>query len=281
MKYQQLLLALDLQHDATHLIQRAAKLAQRLDAELILLSVIPSVVERESATTSVWQLKQQGIDYLTHITSALPCHIRRYQIEAGDVVLQLQCAVRELHPDLVLLGHRHMTGFLSGLHNTLVAQLLPTAGVDILLLDEDASFWSSPLHFTVALGLEEADFALLLRANALARELDAQLTVVHVVEPLAEAHLAIELEQSSMSWLTAALDQAEHKIADWMARLPTSPPRWRVQQGEAAVVLQQHLEQTRDALLIMGAGQTGHHHLTTGAHLAQLLKLRGDLLIMQ
>lgn len=281
MRYQQLLLAVDLQHEASHLIQRAAKLAHRMNAELTLLSVIPVADEKAVTESELWHLKRHSLDYLTRITSALPCHIRRYQVEAGEVMEQIHFALRELQPDLLILGHRQANGLLGHWRTSLAERLPPSTRYDVLILDDDSPFWSAPLHFTLALTLHPSGQTRLHRAATFANWLEAALTVIHVLEPVAEAQLAIELEQESQHWLESRKSRAEHQLADWMAHLAGPLPRWEVLSGDAASLLSQHMKQSRDALLIVGSEDQEDEHWTSGYHLHALLQHKGDVLVMR
>lgn len=226
MRYSQLLVAVNLQHDVRHLLQRSAKLAQRLGATLHILSVLPldESLSDYAGSSALQRLKQESFSFLNELAASLPCDIGHCLIETGDVPDVLREALQRQPCDVLILGRRQADHALwARLRTSLAETLLPALPVDLLVLDEDKPFWTAPLQFTVAIELQERDHYLLKRASQLARQLDAELSVLHVMDPLQTARISADLELDSDAWMDRLVEQAERQLADWITSLAYPP----------------------------------------------------------
>ena len=160
-------------------------------------------------------------------------------------------------------------------------KLLPELGCGLLILDEDRPFWHPPLTFSLFIDMDEAGHRLLTRAAGFAHRMGAELRVTHVVEPLGEAHLALELEGGYAATLTDACEKAERQLAEWITCLPELPERWQVVSGSPGRLMAESLADAKVQLVIVGGARSAHRHLTQGNHLHRLLHEAGDVLILR
>lgn len=278
MRYDQILVAVDLTRDISRLLQRAGKLAQRLGARLHLLAVLP-LDESHSGLVGdpkLLRLKQESLEFINRQIVGLPCPLGECRIESGPVAEQILRTMQELACDLLIMGQHHEESLLLELRAPLVNSLLPRHRHDLLLLDSDRPFWGQPLKFQLALELNEVGLGLLHRAEALSRRLGAELTALHVQGEALEGAGTPDAEI-----IESERQRAEHQLADWLARLPRAPRRWQVVRGDVRELLRQALLSTQHHLLIVGAGKSEHPQLSMGSHLHALLQQHGgDLLIL-
>ena len=278
MRYNQILVAVDLTHDICRLVQRASKLAQRLGARLHLVTVLPLDESLSGLVDSqrVAQLKRESLDYLNRQMIGISCQLGECRVESGHVAEVIQQTMVALECDLLVMGQHHAEGGLLELRSHLVNAVLPHHRYDLLLLDSDRAFWGQPLQFQLAIELNEVGFGLLHRAEALSRRLGAELTVLHV-----QTQTVADVENPDPQEAETRLRRAEHQLADWLAGLPRAPRRWQIVQGHAADVMRQAFLSPQTHLLIVGAGKSEHPQLSMGSHLHSLLQQqRGDLLIL-
>ena len=278
MRYNQILVAVDLTHDVCRLVQRAGKLAQRLGARLHLLTVLPLDESFSGLVDAqrVAQLKRESLEYLNRQMIGISCLLGECRVESGHVAEIIQQTMAELECDLLVMGQHHPEGMLLELRSHLVNAVLPHHSYDLMLLDSDRPFWGQPVQFQLAIELNEVGFGLLHRSEALSRRLGAELTVLHV-----QAQTLEDVDNPAPQEAEIRLRRAEHQLADWLAGLPRAPRRWQIVQGDAGDVMRQALLSPQTHLLIVGAGKSEHPQLSMGSHIHSLLQQhRGDLLIL-
>ena len=202
-------------------------------------------------------------------------------VECGPVAPQILAAARRVNADLLVLGSRQKPGLMAWLQEGTAQKLLPELGCDLLILDEDRPFWHPPLTFSLFIDMDEAGHRLLTRAAGFAHRMGAELRVTHVVEPLGEAHLALELEGGYAATLTDACEKAERQLAEWITCLPELPERWQVLSGSPGRLMAESLADPKVQLVIVGGARSAHRHLTQGNHLHRLLHEAGDVLILR
>ena len=98
MRYNQILVAVDLTHDVCRLVQRAGKLAQRLGARLHLLTVLPLDESFSGLVDAqrVAQLKRESLEYLNRQMIGISCLLGECRIESGHVAEIIQQTMAEL-----------------------------------------------------------------------------------------------------------------------------------------------------------------------------------------
>lgn len=283
MRYNHLLLAVDLRHDVRHLLQRTGKFALRLGAALHLVSVLPlpDGMSSDGEPDKTPELKRETFAYLDQLASSLPGSVGECMVECGPVAPQILAAARRVNADLLVLGSRQKPGLMAWLQEGTAQKLLPELGCDLLILDEDRPFWHPPLTFSLFIDMDEAGHRLLTRAAGFAHRMGAELRVTHVVEPLGEAHLALELEGGYAATLTDACEKAERQLAEWITCLPELPERWQVLSGSPGRLMAESLADSKVQLVIVGGARSAHRHLTQGNHLHRLLHEAGDVLILR
>lgn len=283
MRYNHVLLAVDLRHDVRHLLQRTGKFALRLGAALHLVSVLPlpDGMSSDGEPDKTPELKRETFAYLDQLASSLPGSVGECMVECGPVAPQILAAARRVNADLLVLGSRQKPGLMAWLQEGTAQKLLPELGCDLLILDEDRPFWHPPLTFSLFIDMDEAGHRLLTRAASFAHRMGAELRVTHVVEPLGEAHLALELEGGYAATLTYACEKAERQLAEWITCLPELPERWQVVSGSPGRLMAESLADPKVQLVIVGGARSAHRHLTQGNHLHRLLHEAGDVLILR
>lgn len=283
MRYNHVLLAVDLRHDVRHLLQRTGKFALRLGAALHLVSVLPlpDGMSSDGEPDKTPELKRETFAYLDQLASSLPGSVGECMVECGPVAPQILAAARRVNADLLVLGSRQKPGLMAWLQEGTAQKLLPELGCDLLILDEDRPFWHPPLTFSLFIDMDEAGHRLLTRAAGFAHRVGAELRVTHVVEPLGEAHLALELEGGYAATLTDACEKAERQLAEWITCLPELPERWQVLSGSPGRLMAESLADPKVQLVIVGGARSAHRHLTQGNHLHRLLHEAGDVLILR
>ena len=283
MRYNHVLLAVDLRHDVRHLLQRTGKFALRLGAALHLVSVLPlpDGMSSDGEPDKTPELKRETFAYLDQLASSLPGSVGECMVECGPVAPQILAAARRANTDLLVLGSRQKPGLMAWLQEGTAQKLLPELGCDLLILDEDRPFWHPPLTFSLFIDMDEAGHRLLTRAAGFAHRMGAELRVTHVVEPLGEAHLALELEGGYAATLTDACEKAERQLAEWITCLPELPERWQVVSGSPGRLMAESLADAKVQLVIVGGARSAHRHLTQGNHLHRLLHEAGDVLILR
>ncbi len=283
MRYNHVLLAVDLRHDVRHLLQRTGKFALRLGAALHLVSVLPlpDGMSSDGEPDKTPELKRETFAYLDQLASSLPGSVGECMVECGPVAPQILAAARRVNADLLVLGSRQKPGLMAWLQEGTAQKLLPELGCDLLILDEDRPFWHPPLTFSLFIDMDEAGHRLLTRAASFAHRMGAELRVTHVVEPLGEAHLALELEGGYAATLTDACEKAERQLAEWITCLPELPERWQVLSGSPGRLMAESLADSKVQLVIVGGARSAHRHLTQGNHLHRLLHEAGDVLILR
>ncbi len=283
MRYNHVLLAVDLRHDVRHLLQRTGKFALRLGAALHLVSVLPlpDGMSSDGEPDKTPELKRETFAYLDQLASSLPGSAGECMVECGPVAPQILAAARRVNADLLVLGSRQKPGLMAWLQEGTAQKLLPELGCDLLILDEDRPFWHPPLTFSLFIDMDEAGHRLLTRAAGFAHRMGAELRVTHVVEPLGEAHLALELEGGYAATLTDACEKAERQLAEWITCLPELPERWQVVSGSPGRLMAESLADAKVQLVIVGGARSAHRHLTQGNHLHRLLHEVGDVLILR
>ncbi len=283
MRYNHVLLAVDLRHDVRHLLQRTGKFALRLGAALHLVSVLPlpDGMSSDGEPDKTPELKRETFAYLDQLASSLPGSAGECMVECGPVAPQILAAVRRVNADLLVLGSRQKPGLMAWLQEGTAQKLLPELGCDLLILDEDRPFWHPPLTFSLFIDMDEAGHRLLTRAAGFAHRMGAELRVTHVVEPLGAAHLALELEGGYAATLTDACEKAERQLAEWITCLPELPERWQVVSGSPGRLMAESLADPKVQLVIVGGARSAHRHLTQGNHLHRLLHEAGDVLILR
>ena len=283
MRYNHVLLAVDLRHDVRHLLQRTGKFALRLGAALHLVSVLPlpDGMSSDGESDKTPELKRETFAYLDQLASSLPGSAGECMVECGPVAPQILAAARRVNADLLVLGSRQKPGLMAWLQEGTAQKLLPELGCDLLILDEDRPFWHPPLTFSLFIDMDEAGHRLLTRAASFAHRMGAELRVTHVVEPLGEAHLALELEGGYAATLTVACEKAERQLAEWITCLPELPERWQVVSGSPGRLMAESLADPKVQLVIVGGARSAHRHLTQGNHLHRLLHEAGDVLILR
>lgn len=283
MRYNHILLAVDLRHDVRHLLQRTGKFALRLGAALHLVSVLPlpDGMSSDGEPDKMPELKRETFSYLDQLASSLPGSVGECMVECGPVAPQILAAAARVNADLLVLGSRQKPGLMAWLQESTAQKLLPELSCDLLILDEDRPFWHPPLIFSLFIDLDEPGHKLLTKAASFAHRMSADLRVTHVVEPLGEAHLALELEGGYAATLTDACERAERQLAEWISRLPELPERWQVVSGSPSRLMAEAQADTRIQLVIVGGARSAHRHLTQGHHLHRLLHESGDVLILR
>ena len=283
MRYNHILLAVDLRHDVRHLLQRTGKFALRLGAALHLISVLPVAdgMSQDGGPDKTPELKRETFAYLEQLAGAMPCSAGECMVECGEVAPEILAAAARVNTDLLVLGSRQKPGLMAWLQESTAEKLLPSLNCDLLILDEDRPFWHPPLTFSLFVDIDDAGHQLLTKAAHFAHRMGADLRVTHVVEPLGEAHLALELEGGYAATLTDACEKAERQLAEWITALPELPERWQVVSGSPGRFMAESLADPKIQLVVVGGARSAHRHLTQGNHLHRLLHEAGDVLILR
>ncbi len=282
MGYRNILLAVNLAVDPVYLLQRAGKFAQRCDARLHLISVVPAEERLADAPLEarLARLKSESFDYLRSLSVELPCRLGVCEVVCGDPIREIELASRQLNADLVIAGHRQSRSLLARLRDQTAERLLGEGRYDLLILDESGSFWRPPLRLVVCVGLADEGEPLLLRASQLSQALGAQLHLLHVVEPVAVAHSGLELEYDPTGWLVDHQQLAEQQLARWAAGLPQPLASVRVLMGSVSRLVAAEAADPRVALVILGRHRKGERRLL-GSHVHAILRQGGgDMLVM-
>ncbi|MEM6705357.1 MAG: universal stress protein [Acidobacteriota bacterium] len=209
----------------------------------------------------------------THPKLELSAKVER-SFEAAETLLD---AARSEEADLILLGSRargRATEFFLG---GITRKILRHSEASVLVVHEEGpALEGGALCLTLALDLSDESPALLQEADQLARNLEARLDVVHVLEPEHPAAAAAlpELEANPHRPRTAqALTRIGSLLDDAVEgeRPEGCTVSARCLLGDPTKALREHLEATTPDLLLLGThGRTGVRRILLGSVAEQL-----------
>lgn len=129
MRYNHVLLAVDLRHDVRHLLQRTGKFALRLGAALHLVSVLPlpDGMSSDGEPDKTPELKRETFAYLDQLASSLPGSAGECMVECGPVAAaDPGGGPAGSGADLLVLGSRQKPGLMAWLQEGTAQKLLPS-----------------------------------------------------------------------------------------------------------------------------------------------------------
>lgn len=137
MIYQHILVAVDLDHQSSEVVSKAAELAKRFDATLNLLFVEPGIghqsfmeVELPTLTEQSNSLKTEHQKKLSQLARNSGYAIQHEFIRTGDIAQCVTETAAEIGADLVICGEHHGFWHISHSDRAIIKQV----GCDVLLL---------------------------------------------------------------------------------------------------------------------------------------------------
>ncbi|WP_108649400.1 universal stress protein [Dongshaea marina] len=289
MSYQRILLALDLVQDNPVLVRRAGKFASRCGAKLHLLNVISPV------SLNFWQVmtphaSQEGMQEILDATFAklqilkdqLPCEVENISVVTGRVATEIERYAAEHSCDLLIIGHHQTVRFYQMLQLSMGEELLTHSNYDLLVLDDEAPFWSEPIKMLVATDFDERANPLLSRAAALSKVIGASMSLLYVMDLVQHAKIGLDLEDEADRVLNELEQKSEQQIRELVWQQDYQLDQLKVLRGSVSREIVSQAKSQQVDLVVMGGQSDEQERLKLGAHAQAVLHQGGgDVLVLR
>jgi nucleotide-binding universal stress UspA family protein len=213
-------------------------------------------------------------------------------VEAGDPVKVIARVVAESHPDLLIMGTHGRGGFERLLLGSVAEKVLRLVGCPVLTVPPPGAAAGPPSFKTILCAIDFGPSAIraLEYAFSLAKEADARLILLHVVESLADAAALAEPVGFSIPDFQKSL---EHDASERLtALIPADARSWcrpepLVTSGRAHREILRVAKDTQAELIVMGVqgrgaidlllfGSTTHHVIREAGAPVLTLRATGE-----
>lgn len=113
MKYQHILVALELSQDTNVLLERAVDMAKEFNAKISFIhidgshgEIYPEMIDI-SADQQASPLNEPAMEQLRSFEANLALPVSKFLVGTGDLADKLDIAIKELEADLLICGHHH------------------------------------------------------------------------------------------------------------------------------------------------------------------------------
>lgn len=284
MKWQPVIAGVDGSAESLRAASLAWRIARAADARCVLVHAVPElwvpgglapIVNSPEAFDKLVADMRQHI--AKEVGSEIPEAIRSSLVaRAGRPGVVLEQVAREHGAGLVVVGGRHHGALVRGLGGSTAHHLVRTSPAPVLVVDGSSS---APLRILVAAELSGAASATLSAAGRYADLFDAQLRVVHVVEP-AKYPVVVPLSLDMEAFAQRSREEFDRLVE---LELPRVPPDDRVvRRGLADEEIAEEVVAWHADLLVLGShGRGWIDRLLIGSATEQLLnRLPTSLLVV-
>jgi nucleotide-binding universal stress UspA family protein len=267
--------------EADRALQSAAYLARTFRAEVLVVHVVevPRLYERvlspvQSRLRSVEETSARAAERCRTLVAApylkgIPVD---YQVRTGIPFVDLIDAARIAHADVILLGHRTRSGAERLFLGSTAERVLRKSVIPVLMAKK--TFSKSPTSILAPTDLAEGSEPALQVAAALAERWAARLTLLHVVEPVAQAEVW-PLDPASVELFLAEPEELEPEWQTAMEKVQLSGVNFerRTVKGSAAVEIMRTAHELGADLIVMGThGRSGLAHVLLGSVAEQVAR---------
>jgi nucleotide-binding universal stress UspA family protein len=267
--------------EADRALEAAAHLARMLRAEVLVVHVVqvPRLYQRllspiQSRLHSVEEASEQAAERCRTLVAApflkgVPVD---YQVRTGVPFVDLIDAARIWHADLVLLGHSARSGAQRLLLGSTAERVLRKSTIPVLITKK--AFTGAPRAILAPTDLSEGSEPALQVAALLARCWSARLTLLHVVEPVAQAEVW-PLDPASAQLFLAEPEELEPEWRIAVEKIQLSGVNFerRTLKGSAATEITRTADELAAELIVMGThGRSGLVHALLGSVTEQVAR---------
>jgi nucleotide-binding universal stress UspA family protein len=195
-----------------------------------------------------------------------------YQVRAGLPFADLIDAARIAHADLLLLGHRMSSGAERFLLGSTATRVLRKSTIPVWIAKK--TFTQAPKLILAPTDLSEGSEPALQLAAVLARRWGARLTLLHVVEPVAQAD-AWPLDTNKVEVFLAEPEELEPEWQTFLESVELSGVNFerRTSKGSAAALIESTAGALDAGLIVMGThGRSGVVHALLGSVAEQVAR---------
>ena len=269
-----ILVPTDFSETADHALALARRLAVRFAAEIHLLHVRilledPHLVEEQQREFErlLTRSDQKTREMLGRQTPGDAVVVHPHLVRGMSASESILEATGDLGCDLVIMGTHGRRGIKHLLIGSVAEQVVRTAPVPVLTIRADASISDDPIsRILVPFDFSDGALAAVELAGGWAQALHAQVTLLHVVEPVVYPEFyAVDLLPDEM---LGHIQERSTKALDELAaeRLPGIPVTSEIAVGRAAETIVETAEPARHDLLIVSTrGLSGIEHLLLGS----------------
>jgi len=255
----------------------ATSLAHDRNAELIILHVQePSIVysageyyygPREPSSEQLWQM----LDKVVPTDPKVPC---RHQMGSGNPAQEIVRIAEQEDVGMIVMGTHGRTGWQHMLVGSVAEKVICRAKCSVLtfkqpVLESLGAEFPKALHgaqgksILFATDFSSTGNAALLQATSLARDMGAQLIIMHVEEPLAPYGGG---EVYSVHILDAHSESLKRTLENLRPDNPKGPCMHRMAIGDPANEILRVADEEHAIMIVMGThGRTGLAHVLMGS----------------
>lgn len=281
-----LLAAIDLESGSTLVVNRAAELAMRLNAQLHLVHVVDDALTLYEPMVEIsvrHRLKQAAESALQTLFDLLPPQLQahsRYQVVLGKPHQALAKYISQAQADLLIVGRHHIEPLRDLFIGTTAERLLRHCDIPLLMVSTDSV--EPYLQVMAATDFSRSSHHALQAALWLAP--DANMQLIHVCDPPFMGFVRYEQDDLD-SLLAEKKARLAQEIASEMAYFLADDDQSRIQSqvltGNAQLCLTDAVELHRPQLLVLGThGRQGISRLLIGSVATHFLSsLPCDILV--
>jgi nucleotide-binding universal stress UspA family protein len=195
-----------------------------------------------------------------------------YQVRTGTPFVDLIDAARIAHADVILLGHQARPGAQRLLLGSTAERVLRKSTIPVLIAKQ--AFAQSPASILVPTDLSEGSEPALEIAARLASCWGARLTLLHVIEPVAQADVW-PLDASKVELFLAEPEDLEPEWQTALENIPLNGVNFErhTVKGSAAVEITRIGRELGAGLIVMGThGRSGLVHALLGSVAEQVTR---------
>ena len=261
--FSSILCGVDFSDHSAQALRAGAALAEREGATLQVVAVIDPLLA--DAAAAAYDLETLTADteaeLRAFVASALPATAPNERpalhVVVGHAAREILRAAESFRADLIVVGTQGLGGFRKLLFGSITDQVLRDTGTAVLVVPPPERAGATPLEphgpIVAAVDVDRPSGALVATAGALARDLDAPLVLVHVVQPL----------QTAPRWRSHAESHArgrQERARQALAAIATEaktvrPAETLVVAGNAADEIPRVAAERRASLIAIGLGR--------------------------
>jgi nucleotide-binding universal stress UspA family protein len=284
MKWQPVIAGVDGSRESLRAASLAWRIARAADTRCVLVHAVPEIWAPGGLAPLVNspEVFDQLVSDMRHLIakemgSEIPEAIRNSLVaRAGRPAVVIDQVARELGAGLVVVGGRHHGALVRGLGGSTAHHLVRTSPAPVLVVEASSR---APQRMLVATDLSAAASPTLSTAGRYADLLDAQLRVVHIVEP-AKFPTVVPLSLDMAAFEERSREEFDRLVELELSRVP--PDDRVVRRGRADEEIAEEVAAWRADLLVVGShGKGWVDRLLIGSTTERLLnRLPASLLVV-